>query len=49
MQLLDCIYLFLKLMKWSGFPWILFSLPSLINTIQVRYIPGNDRSERQVN
>jgi len=34
------MYLFLKLIKWSGFPGILFSWPSLMNTIQVMYMPA---------
>ena len=42
-------YLFLKFMKWSGFPAILFSLPSLINTIQLMYIPGEQQEEEEEN
>ena len=39
-------HLFLKLMKLSGIPGIWSSLPSLINTIQLRYIPGGGDGQK---
>ena len=33
------VYLFLKLIKWSGFPGMVFSCPSFMKTIQLKYIP----------
>lgn len=42
-------YLFLKLINCSALPEILFSLPSLMNTIHVMYIPGENNSNSNNN